>query len=73
MRSSTVSTVSSWCEEVPSDTVRDRLRIDGTIPSAQARLLAPALHLVNGIEHHRAKLDAMVMLARRRETAEAPR
>ena len=49
------------------------MRIDGTIPSAQARLLAPALHLVNGIEHHRAKLDAMVMLARRRETAEAPR
>jgi 2-polyprenyl-3-methyl-5-hydroxy-6-metoxy-1,4-benzoquinol methylase len=58
-----------YLEEVPSGTVRDRLRIDGTIPHAQARALTPTLHLVNWIEHWREKSDAMTMLARRVEPA----
>jgi SAM-dependent methyltransferase len=61
-----------YLEEVPNDTVRDRLRIDGTISSAQARVLAPALRLINWIERRRAKSDAMVMLARRVETVGPP-
>jgi len=56
-----------YLEEVPNDTIGDRLRIDGTIPGAQARLLAPAVRLVNWIERRRARSDAMVMVARRVE------
>jgi hypothetical protein len=55
----------TYLEEVPSDTVDDRLRIDGTISPLQARVLAPALHAVNWIEQWRRKSDAMVVLARR--------
>lgn len=54
-----------YLEEVPTETVRDWLRIDETIPRWQARILVPALHLINWIERRRAKSDAMVMLAKR--------
>jgi hypothetical protein len=56
-----------YLDEVPRETIRDRLRIDGTIASWQARVLAPSLHLINWIERRRRKSDAMVMLAKRVE------
>jgi SAM-dependent methyltransferase len=61
-----------YLEEVPNDTVRDRLRIDGTIGRTHARLLAPVVRLVNWTERWRVKSDAMVMLARRTESVRPP-
>jgi SAM-dependent methyltransferase len=56
-----------YLEEVPNDTIGDRLRMDGTIAGKQARVLAPAVRLVNWVERRRAKSDAMLMVARRVE------
>ncbi len=54
-----------YLEEVPNETVRDRLRIDRTIPGWQGAALAPVFYAINMIERWRRKSDAMVMLARR--------
>ena len=54
-----------YLADVPNATVRDRLRMDDSIPTWQAPLLAPAFYGINFIEKLRGKSDALVMLARR--------
>jgi 2-polyprenyl-3-methyl-5-hydroxy-6-metoxy-1,4-benzoquinol methylase len=53
-----------YIEDVPNQTVIDRLVMDDTVPRWQAYLLAPAFYLINFAERIRAKSDAMLMLAR---------
>lgn len=54
-----------YIEDVPDDTVIDRLLMDDTIPKWQAYLSAPILYSINAIERRRGVTDALLMLARR--------
>jgi 2-polyprenyl-3-methyl-5-hydroxy-6-metoxy-1,4-benzoquinol methylase len=60
-----------YLPEVPNSTVMDRLRMDNTIPTWQAILIAPALYLINAIEKMRGKSDALLVLAKRMDVAPA--
>jgi cyclopropane fatty-acyl-phospholipid synthase-like methyltransferase len=55
----------SYIEDVPNNTVIDRLLMDSTIPRWQAYLISPVFYLINLVEKCRGKSDALMMLARR--------
>jgi SAM-dependent methyltransferase len=52
-----------YLDEMPSRTVVDRLTLDAAIPRWKAHLAVPAVAVINGIEHLRARSDAMLVLA----------
>ncbi len=54
-----------FIEDIPDDTVIDRLLMDDTIPKWQAYLSAPVLYLINAVERRRGVTDALLLLARR--------
>jgi hypothetical protein len=56
---------SGYLEEVPNRTVLNRLLMDGAIPKWKALLVMPACYVINLIEKHRRKSDAVFVLARR--------
>jgi 2-polyprenyl-3-methyl-5-hydroxy-6-metoxy-1,4-benzoquinol methylase len=53
-----------YLEEVPNNTILDRIFMDDTIPRWQGFLIAPAFYLVNFIEKLLNKSDTIVILAR---------
>jgi 2-polyprenyl-3-methyl-5-hydroxy-6-metoxy-1,4-benzoquinol methylase len=55
-----------YLQEVPNDTVLDRLTTDHDISRSRALLLAPVVFAVNLIETARRKSDSLVVLARPR-------
>ena len=54
-----------YLDEVPTNTVVDRLTLAGGMPRWRARLAVPLFFAINAIERLRAKSDALVVLARR--------
>ena len=61
-----------YLEEVPNNTILQRIAIDDTIPTWQGLLLAPAFFSINVVEALRNKSDALLVLARRREPQPTP-
>ena len=55
-----------YLQEVPTDTVVDRLRLDAAIPRWVAYLAVPVFFLINLIERLRSRSDALVVIARPR-------
>lgn len=56
-----------YLDEVPNDTVVDRLTLDGRTPRWKAMLALPLFYAINAIERLRGKSDALLVLARPRE------
>lgn len=55
-----------YLDEVPANTVVERLTLDGSMPRWKARLAVPLFFAVNLIEKLRSKSDALVVIARQR-------
>lgn len=55
----------AYLDEVPNETVMDRLLLDDSIGKAQACAMVPAFYLINAIESMRHKSDTMVMIVRK--------
>lgn len=55
-----------YLDEVPNNTVVDRLTLDGRTPRWKAYLALPLFYAINAIERLRGKSDALLVLARPR-------
>ena len=57
-----------YMDELPNNTIIERLLMDNTIPAWQAYLISPAFYLINVIEKWRGRSDALLILARPEQT-----
>jgi 2-polyprenyl-3-methyl-5-hydroxy-6-metoxy-1,4-benzoquinol methylase len=54
-----------YLQEVPLNTVVDRMTLDGSIPRWRARLAVPLFAVINAVERMRSRSDALLMIARK--------
>jgi SAM-dependent methyltransferase len=59
------SIAQKYLDEIPNNTVVDRMLVDSSISRYQAYLFAPGFYLVNFIERQRGCSDALLLLAQR--------